>query len=259
MFVRDSGGDGQPLLLLHGWMASADLNWYPTYQPLIDAGYRVIAPDHRGHGRGLRTTQPFRLEDCAADAAALVRQLGVGPLPVVGYSMGGPVTMLMARDHPDTVTTITLGATALNWTLPRMKIAWRSMGLLRLAMSPSPLEFWRWALRKTGAPDSQAATWVASELSRGSGRDLAEAGRELGRFDASPWAGSLRRPASMIVTTADTAVPPHLQYELARELSAPVFEIEIDHLGVTVKGAEFARALLSALGAVAPVTLQQEQ
>src|SRR5690348_11050534 len=52
-FVRDTGGDGPPLLLLHGWTASADLNWYAQYGPLAAAGYRVIALDHRGHGRGL--------------------------------------------------------------------------------------------------------------------------------------------------------------------------------------------------------------
>jgi 3-oxoadipate enol-lactonase len=259
LFVRDTGGDGKPVLLLHGWMASADINWYPVYAPLRERGYRVIALDHRGHGRGLRTTEPFRLAACASDAAALVRHLGVGPLPVVGYSMGGPITMLMAQQHPDTVSTITLGATALNWTEPRMKIAWRSMGFLRLAMSPSPLEFWRWALRKTGVPDSPAATWVASELSRGSGRDLAEAGRELGRFDARPWARSLGRPASMIVTTEDTAVPPRLQYALAKELSAPVFEVPIDHLGIAAKAAQFTSALISALATVAPVTLHQQQ
>jgi 3-oxoadipate enol-lactonase len=42
LFVRDSGGDGPPVLLLHGWMFSADLNFWRTYQPLADAGFRVL-------------------------------------------------------------------------------------------------------------------------------------------------------------------------------------------------------------------------
>src|SRR5688572_14410988 len=53
-FLRDSGGDGPPVLLLHGWMFNADLNWMFSYEPLRQAGYRVLAIDHRGHGRGLR-------------------------------------------------------------------------------------------------------------------------------------------------------------------------------------------------------------
>jgi alpha-beta hydrolase superfamily lysophospholipase len=36
-------------------MFSADLNWYTTYGALEEAGYRVLAVDHRGHGRGIRT------------------------------------------------------------------------------------------------------------------------------------------------------------------------------------------------------------
>ena len=103
MFLRDSGGDGPPLLLLHGWMFSADLNWYRTYGPLAEAGYRVLAVDHRGHGRGLRTPEPFTLKDCADDAAALVAHLGIPPVLAVGYSMGGPIASLLARDHPEWV------------------------------------------------------------------------------------------------------------------------------------------------------------
>ena len=75
-FVRDSGGQGPTLLLLHGWVVSADLNWIRCYEPLVAAGYRVVAIDHRGHGRGIRSPAPFRLRDCAADAAAVVEQLG---------------------------------------------------------------------------------------------------------------------------------------------------------------------------------------
>ena len=62
MFLRDTGGDGPPVLLLHGWMFPSDLNWFPVYAALQDAGLRVLAVDHRGHGRGLRTTEPFSLE-----------------------------------------------------------------------------------------------------------------------------------------------------------------------------------------------------
>jgi 3-oxoadipate enol-lactonase len=257
LFVRDSGGDGPPVLLLHGWMFSADLNWYRAYGPLADAGYRVLALDHRGHGRGLRTDEPFSLAACASDAAAVVRELGLGPVTVVGYSMGGPIASLMTRDHPEMVSGLVLGATAAEWTEPRMKWVWRSMGLLRLLLNLFPLESWRWGLRRAGFPNSPITSWVASELSRSSGRDLAEAGRELGRFNSRPWIGRLHVPAAVIVTTSDTAVPPGKQYELADVLSAPVFEIDCDHSGVTVKGAEFAGVLLQAIQAVAPVTLQR--
>src|SRR5438309_1970974 len=88
MFVRDSGpGTAQrgTVLLLHGWMFPSDLNWFACYQPLIDAGYRVVATDARGHGRGLRSTEPFRLDQCADDTARLLRHLDLAPVDVVGY------------------------------------------------------------------------------------------------------------------------------------------------------------------------------
>src|SRR5437588_12932364 len=78
-FLRDTGGDGPAVMLLHGWMASGDLNWCGAYQDLIAAGYRVLAIDHRGHGRGLRPLTPFRLADCAADAAEVMRGPEVAP------------------------------------------------------------------------------------------------------------------------------------------------------------------------------------
>ena len=138
MFLRDSGGDGPPLLLLHGWMFSADLNWYTTYGPLAEAGYRVLAVDHRGHGRGIRSPDPFSLKDCADDAAALLAHLQIPPVLAVGYSMGGPIAALLARDHPQWVSGLVLGATAMDWSGRRMRTFWRTMAVLRLAMGVAP-------------------------------------------------------------------------------------------------------------------------
>ncbi len=250
LFVRDTGGSGPPVLLLHGWMFPSDLNWFRVYKPLADAGYRVLALDARGHGRGLRADEPFTLAGCASDAAALVRELGCGPVTAVGYSMGGPVASLMARDHPDTVAALVLCATSREWKDPRMKMLWNGMGVLRLALGAFPHQSWRWGLRRAGFPDSPITSWVAAELSRGSARDLAEAGRELGRFDSRTWIKSLVMPSAVVVTTRDTAVPPRKQYELAESLGAASFEIACDHSGVTVKGDEFSRVLLRALGSV---------
>ena len=128
LFLRDTGGDGPVVMLLHGWMASADLNWCGAYGDLIDAGYRVIAIDHRGHGRGLRPLAPFRLEDCAGDAAAALRQLDLAPALIVGYSMGGAIAQLIARDHPDVASGIVLSGTAQHWQDPQTRRTWRAMG-----------------------------------------------------------------------------------------------------------------------------------
>jgi 3-oxoadipate enol-lactonase len=250
MFLRDSGGDGPPLLLLHGWMFSADLNWYMTYAPLAEAGYRVLAVDHRGHGRGIRTPDPFTLEDCADDAAALVAHLQIQPVLAVGYSMGGPIASLMARNHPAWVSGIVLGATAMDWSGRRMRTFWRTMAALRLAMGLAPESFWRRGLKAAGFPESPITTWTAAELSRGNSVDIAEAGRELGRFDSSAWIAGLDAPAAVIVTTQDTGVPPSKQRALAAAMSAPEFPVRGDHSSVVTRADEFNAQLLTALDAV---------
>jgi pimeloyl-ACP methyl ester carboxylesterase len=258
LFVRDSG-PAEPhhakrpvVLLLHGWMVSSDLNWWPVYDALVARGHRVIAVDHRGHGRGLRTPAPFTLADCAHDAARLVDELGCGPVTAVGYSMGGPIAQLLARDHPERVRALVLCATSRDWRDLHLRLFWRCMALLRLALGLFPTGAWNTLLRAAGLPPSPQRAWVAAELSRGSARDLAEAGRELGRYDARPWIERLDVPAAVVVTTRDRQVPPRKQRKLATALGARTFEVRADHLAVTTHRDEFRAALLAALDAVAP-------
>lgn len=99
------------VLLLHGWTATADLNWFAVYETL-GQHFRVISLDHRGHGRGIRTRKPFRLADCADDAACLLSELGIKKVIPVGYSMGGPIALLMWRRHRAVVDGLILCATA---------------------------------------------------------------------------------------------------------------------------------------------------
>ncbi|MDX8153841.1 alpha/beta fold hydrolase [Patulibacter brassicae] len=251
LFVRDTGEDDRPaVVLLHGWMFSADANWFTTYDAVRDAGYRVIAMDHRGHGRGLRTTEPFRLRDCADDVAALLDVLEVERPLVVGYSMGGAIAQLLARHHGERIAGIVLGATASDWQEPQMRLLWTTMAALRVLLGVAPEAFWRRGMRLFGAPDSATTTWIATELTRGSARDMAEAGRELGRYDARPWLGELALPAATIVTVDDGAVPPRKQRELAARVGGPVLEVPGDHGAVTNRAREFNVVLLSALAAL---------
>jgi pimeloyl-ACP methyl ester carboxylesterase len=250
LFLRDTGGDGPPVMLLHGWMASADLNWCRAYGALADAGYRVLAIDHRGHGRGLRPLLPFRLTDCAGDAADALRMLDAAPATVVGYSMGGAIAQLMARDHPDVVVGMVLSGTAQHWQDPQTRRVFNAMGALGLALSMAPRATWTAGFRRVGLPESPETTWALSEMMRHSARDIAEAGRELRRFDSRPWLQTLLTPAAVVLTTNDDAVAPGKQRELAAALRAPVFEAPVNHLGITARAADYNPALLAALGPV---------
>jgi 3-oxoadipate enol-lactonase len=250
LFLRDTGGDGPVVMLLHGWIASGDLNWWAAYQDLQAAGHRVISIDHRGHGRGIRPLVPFRLVDCAADAAAALRALDAAPATVVGYSMGGAIGQLVARDHPDVLSGLVLSGTAQHWQDPQTRRYWRAMGIFGLMLSVAPIQTWRWGFRRVGLPESQETAWLLSELTRHSAQAIAEAGRELGRFDSRPWLRPLDIPAAVLITSRDTAVPPRKQRELAAALEAQVFEAPIEHLEIVSRPRDYNPALLDAVAAV---------
>jgi 3-oxoadipate enol-lactonase len=247
VFVRDSGGTpaDAAVLLLHGWTASADLNFFPAYARLAES-YRVIAMDLRGHGRGMRSTEPFLLEDCADDAAALLGQLGTEHVIAVGYSMGGPVGMLLARQHPGLLEALVMQATALEWhRTARERLVWRMLSVLEVSLRlGTGAGFVERVLREVieAQPELDVyRPWLAAEFRRGLARELADAGRALSCYDAQPWAGQLGLPAVMLITDRDRLVRPAKQRELAEALRAQVLEIDADHDAPLVKGAEYAR------------------
>jgi pimeloyl-ACP methyl ester carboxylesterase len=262
VFVRDSGGTpaDPAVLLLHGWTASADLNFFPVYAGLASS-YRVIALDLRGHGRGMRSTEPFSLEDCADDAAALLGELEAQQVTVVGYSMGGPVAMLLARRHPGKVAALVMQATALEWhRSARERLVWRLLPVfelsLRLGTGAGFVErILRQAIEEQPELDAYRP-WLAAEFRRGLARELADAGRALSRYDARPWAGQLGLPSVMLITTRDRLVRPAKQRELAQALHACVIEIDADHDLPLVRGGEYGRltrlAVDTAVTAVGP-------
>jgi pimeloyl-ACP methyl ester carboxylesterase len=247
LFVRDSGGapTDPAVLLLHGWTASADLNFFTAYAALAES-YRVIAMDQRGHGRGMRSTEPFSLEDCADDAAALLSHLEAEQVIAVGYSMGGPIGLLLARRHPGTVQALVMQATALEWRrTARERLIWRLLSVLelslRLGTGAGVVErIVRQAIEERPELDVYRP-WLIAEFRRGLARELADAGRALSRYDAQPWVGELSLPAAMLITTRDRLVRPSKQRELAEALHAQVIEVAADHDLPLVNGEEYAR------------------
>lgn len=125
-----TAGAGPPLLLLHG-LGSSSRDW--EYQvPAFAAHYQVVAPDFRGHG-GSSRSGGYSVERFAADTWALVDQLGVGPVAILGYSMGGAVAMQMALDRPGAVTRLVLSNTLPSFrtdTLAKRWLLWSRLLLM---------------------------------------------------------------------------------------------------------------------------------
>jgi pimeloyl-ACP methyl ester carboxylesterase len=101
----ETRGDGAPLLLLHGGSGiGADWSLVFGGDP---AGFRVIVPDMRGHGR---STNPgaFTIRDAAADILALLDHLGLGRVTAIGMSLGAKTLLHMATQQPDRIEAMVL-------------------------------------------------------------------------------------------------------------------------------------------------------
>lgn len=256
-FVRRvQGPPGAPtVLLLHGWIASGGLNWFNAFGPLSER-FTVVAPDLRGHGRGLRTRRRFRLADCADDVAALLEELGTGPVIAVGYSMGGPVAQLLWRRHPDVVGGLVLCATSYRFVNgARERFVFSSMmataiGTTRtgelLGRTPG---LQRLAIRGSAERPTKLRTWAAGEMRRHDLVKIMEAGQAIGSYNARRWIGEVDVPTTVLVTSRDRAVAPSEQHKLCDAIpGAEVQLLDDGHIACAKR--EFGPALVRAVDSV---------
>lgn len=101
----DEGGPGrEPVILIHGYAANADINWrLPRITAMLrNAGYRVIAMDDRGHGLSGKPHDPAQYGmEMVYDVVRLMDHLHIERAHVAGYSMGGFITLKLLATHPE--------------------------------------------------------------------------------------------------------------------------------------------------------------
>jgi 3-oxoadipate enol-lactonase len=250
------GPSGAPaVLLLHGWMATAALNWYGSLE-FLGRSFRTVAPDLRGHGRKGIGAPPFTVEGCADDLAALIDELSLGRAIVVGYSMGGAIAQVLAKRHREVVQGLVLCATAASFARrvklrPIVRVVGHAGGTAARKWPGTAHRFLTWRIARhdrkvererrqrsneTGHPamnlpgaagqgggDESAPiynwpSWVEWALAERSMSDLAafiEAGAVLNAYDSSPWLPQLDVPTAVLVTRGDEVVAPWRQERMA--------------------------------------------
>jgi len=106
-------GEGEPVLLIHGFGSSGIINWVNTgwVEALNKAGYQAITIDDRGHGLSEKLYDPndYYPALMAADAERLLEHLGIERAFVVGYSMGARITAFLAVEWPERVKAAVMG------------------------------------------------------------------------------------------------------------------------------------------------------
>jgi pimeloyl-ACP methyl ester carboxylesterase len=241
-----------PVLLLHGWTLTADVN-FCHLMPHLSGG--LVAMDHHGHGRGPRRPERFRISDSADDHIALLDALGIDKVIVLGYSLGGPIGLDLARRYPDRVAGLVLQATALRFdslvdklTKPLLR-AIRPLTALGIGRT-APLRFFT-GTRHRSPETARLWPWLRRELVRCHPRMMVDVMLAEYEFDFRPYAPELGDvPTAVVVTTRDSAVPPRDQRDMARRLRAEMIPVEGDHDVFLADPPAYVAASLEAIAGV---------
>lgn len=143
-----------PVVLLHGLTDSSDC--WPTVLPRLAVDRTVLAFDARGHGGTPLPDEPFTVSALADDVAEALHGLDLGPVLVVGHSMGGVTAGALAQRHPDLVAGLLLEDPAWRPADDRGAPGWLAEELVRVAG--------RTAEQIAGVGRTLMPTWSEAEI-----------------------------------------------------------------------------------------------
>ncbi|MCI0417149.1 alpha/beta hydrolase [bacterium] len=106
---HEVNGSGDPILLIPG--LGSDAGTWGTFLPVLKEGYKTIILENRGSARSTKPSGTYTTESMAEDAIALLDQLQMEQVHVVGKSMGGMIAQILAARHPERVRSLVLACT----------------------------------------------------------------------------------------------------------------------------------------------------
>ncbi|MFD9051147.1 alpha/beta fold hydrolase [Streptomyces zaomyceticus] len=224
-------GEGEPVVMIQG-TGGGRTAWQLHQVPaLTAAGFRVITFDNRGIPPTSECPEGFTLQDMVGDVAGLVERLGIGPVRVVGTSMGAFVAQELSLARPDLVRQTVLMATrgrtdALRAALTRAETELHDSGVTLPARYSAVLRALKFLSPRTLDDERELADWLdLFELAPPAGPGL-RAQMEVSRLEnrLAAYRG-IRVPCQVIAFADDLVTPPHLGREVAAAIPGAVFEV----------------------------------
>ena len=185
-------GAGRPVVLIHGYFSTAEVNWikYGHAAKVAACGFRVIMPDLRGHGDSDRPHDPaaYPPDALMRDGMALIAHLGLTDYDLGGYSLGGRTTMRML----------------VNGATPRRAIL-SGMGLAGILQTSGRGDYFRNILTNLGTFERGTNAWMTEAFLKTTKGDPVALLNVLGTFVDTPLAAlaAIDRPVAVITGAED--------------------------------------------------------
>ena len=200
------------MLLLHG-LGADGTSWTLQLPALSEAGFRPIAPDTPGFGLSPYDGRGWTIRRVAAQMAALVEELGTGPVHVVGLSMGGTIAQQLALDFPRQVRKLVLAST-FSFLRPDNLSGWMYFLQRFIVVNTLGLPAQAKVVARRIFPDPGNAAlreMLVKVISQADPRAYRRAMFSLGTFDSRKQLAKITAPTLVVTGANDTTVSPARQ------------------------------------------------
>jgi len=203
------------VLLLHGLGATGQ-SWQLQTPPLVQAGYRVLAPDAPGFGNSSSAKGAVSIAQMASAMVRLLRSLEIERADVVGLSMGGTIALRLVLEHSELVGHLVLVSTFAHLRIAKPMLIPYYAARVLLVLLFGPRVQATAVARRVFSDQSQEPMREAflQEVASAAPRSYRGAMRDLATFDVRQRLGEIRRPTLVVGGDQDTTIPLPLQKEL---------------------------------------------
>jgi 3-oxoadipate enol-lactonase len=225
LHAESHGSPHAPSVVLMGSLASDTTSWAPQIPALVEAGFRAVAFDFRGHGRSSAAPPPFTLALLQEDLRSVVRSFRLHRPHLVGVSLGGMIALGEALSAHADYGRIVVASTRADMPEP-LAAAWAERAR---------------EVRRTGVGSTVEPTlerWFTAEFHRTQPDTVQEVRRMILRTDANAYADcidivrtidlmdrlpAIRQPVLYLTGAQDTASPPTLMREMQQRTPGASF------------------------------------
>lgn len=223
--VHRTGSGPRNIVCLHPLALAGGL--WDRFAGSLGEGCTVWALDARGHGQSSWDGEPYVIEDMAADVAAVMTELGIGPAGVAGMSMGGCAALALALDFPECVDRLALVDTTSDYG-PDREAKWEARAKSAASKPRSdqiPFQLDRWFSEGFRADDPGEVQRIVDIFLATDSNAHAAACRALGQFSRTADLGKVSVPTIVIVGEEDQATPVSMAEVLAENINGARLEV----------------------------------